>query len=209
MSSCCSEEGCGGAELAKAGQARVLYWVLALNAIMFAVEFTAGWLVHSTALVGDSLDMLGDALTYGVTLFALHRGLLWQARASLFKGGVMLLFGVVVFAEVVNKLVYGLPPLPGWMAAVGALALAVNSVCFALLYQYRDDGVNMRSTWICSRNDLIANTGVLVAAGAVWYLDSGWPDIVVGVGIAALFLNSSRGVLRDAAQAANEAHAGA
>lgn len=209
MSNCCSDDGCGGAELAKAGQARVLYWVLALNAIMFVVEFAAGWLVHSTALVGDSLDMLGDALTYGVTLFALHRGLLWQARASLFKGTVMLLFGVVVLAEVVNKLVYGLPPLPGWMAAVGMLALAVNTVCFALLYRYRDAGVNMRSTWICSRNDLIANTGVLMAAGAVWYLGSAWPDILVGLGIAALFLNSSRGVIRDALRASDEAHAGA
>ncbi|MBA1147072.1 cation transporter [Ectothiorhodospiraceae bacterium WFHF3C12] len=209
MSSCCSEDQCGGVELARAGQARVLYWVLALNAVMFGVEFTAGWLVRSTALVGDSLDMLGDALIYGVTLFALHRGLLWQARASMFKGVVMLLFGVVVFAEVLNKLAHGLPPLPGWMAVVGALALAVNTVCFALLYRYRDAGVNMRSTWICSRNDLVANSGVLVAAGAVWYLDSMWPDIIVGVGIAILFLNSSRGVLRDAAQAATQARAGA
>ncbi len=127
----------------------------------------------------------------------------------MFKGGVMLLFGVIVAAEVASKLVHGLPPLPGWMAVVGALALAVNSVCFALLYRYRDAGVNMRSTWICSRNDLIANSGVLVAAGAVWYLDSVWPDIVVGLGIAALFLNSSRGVFRDATRAAREARAGA
>jgi cation diffusion facilitator family transporter len=209
MSSCCSEDQCGGAALAKAGQARVLYWVLALNAVMFVVEFTAGWLVHSTALVGDSLDMLGDSLTYGVTLFALHRGLLWQARASMFKGVIMLVFGVIVFAEVANKLLHGLPPMAGWMAIVGALALVVNSVCFALLYRYRNAGVNMRSTWICSRNDLIANTGVLVAAAGVWALDSLWPDVIVGLGIAALFLNSARGVLRDAGKAADEAHAGA
>lgn len=207
MSSCCNEDQCGGA-LAKTGQARVLYWVLALNAVMFVVEFTAGWLVHSTALVGDSLDMLGDALTYAVTLFALHRGLLWQARAATFKGVIMLLFGLAVFAEVANKLVYGLPPMAGWMAAVGALALVVNTVCFGLLYRYRHAGVNMRSTWICSRNDLVANSGVLLAAAMVWYFDSLWPDVIVGVGIALLFLNSSRGVLRDAGKAADEARAG-
>ncbi|MGD8430840.1 MAG: cation transporter, partial [Ectothiorhodospiraceae bacterium] len=178
--------------------ARMLWIVFAINAGMFLVEFGAGWVASSTALLGDSLDMLGDALVYAVSLLAVSRGPGWKAGSATFKGLIMAGFGLLVLAEAVGKLIYGGAPLAGYMAGVGALALAANTFCLVLLTRFRDDDVNMRSAWICSRNDLIANTGVLVAAGFVVATGSLLPDVIVGVAIALLFLHSSVGVLRDA-----------
>jgi cation diffusion facilitator family transporter len=177
--------------------ATVLWAVLAINAVMFVVEFCAGLISGSTALLADSLDMLGDSLVYGFSLFVVHRGLVWRARAALLKGTVMVLFGVAVLIEVAFKLRTGAPPAVPAMIAVGTLALAANGLCFSLLWRHRADDINLRSTWLCSRNDLIANSGVLVAAGLVAWSGSGWPDIVVGLGIAALFLRTAVVVLRE------------
>ena len=179
-------------------QTRMLWTVLAINAVMFVVEFAAGWLAASTALLGDSLDMLGDALVYSFSLLAVTRSARWKAVSAGLKGGIMAVFGVVVLLEATDKLLWGGAPQAMLMASVGGAALAANSVCLALLTRHRDDDVNMRSAWICSRNDLIANAGVLVAAGIVAVTNSAWPDIVVGVAIATLFLRSSLGVLQDA-----------
>jgi Co/Zn/Cd efflux system component len=165
---------------------------------MFVVEAGGGVLAHSTALLSDSADMLGDAIVYGVSLHAVARGAVWRARASLLKGTMMAAFGAGVLAEVVHKLVVGILPSAPMIGGVGALALAANLFCLLLLSRHRRDDINMRSAWLCSRNDVVANTGVLLAAAGVRLTSAGWPDIAVGVVIAALFVGSAVGVLRAA-----------
>lgn len=181
-----------------AGVKRVLQIVLAINLVMFLVEFGAGVVANSTALMADSVDMLGDALVYGLSLYALGRSLRWRAGAAVLKGGVIALFGIGVAVEVVLKTLHGVTPTAPLMAAFGAIALAANLTCLMLLYRYRDRDVNMSSTFECSRNDVIANTGVLAAAGGVFLFASGWPDILVGGAIALLFFRSAIKVLREA-----------
>lgn len=181
-------------------QRRVLQIVLWINAVMFATEFGAGVLAHSTALLADSVDMLGDALVYGFSLYVVGRGGPWQARAALLKGGIMAAFGAGVLVEVAVKIARGLAPTAEVMGAVGLAALAANVVCLALLARHRGDDINMRSAWLCSRNDVIANGGVLVAAAGVALTASAWPDIVIGLGIAAMFASSAANVIREARQ---------
>lgn len=200
MASCCEDKSCEVASL-RESHGRVLWIVLGINALMFVVEGTAGLLAHSTSLLADALDMLGDALVYGFSLFVLARSIRWQAGAALAKGGFMLAFGLAVLAEAAYKMFHPVMPGVETMGVVGAIALAANIVCFSLLYRHRADNLNMSSTWLCSRNDLIANVGVLVAAGAAYLLASRWPDIIVGCIIAALFLRSAFSVLRDATRA--------
>ena len=197
MDSCCESK---SEELARLRDtpSRVLYLVLTVNGSMFVVEFIVGWIAGSTALLGDSLDMFGDASVYAITLFVLHRGVRARAGAALLKGGFMLLFGLVVIGDALRRLLLQDVPSADWMGAVGALALAANGVCFALLYRHRGDDLNMRSTWLCSRNDLFANVSVIVAAALVALSGSLWPDVVVGLAIAALFLYSAGQVIRAA-----------
>lgn len=197
MPACCDENDSHIAEL-RNRQTRMLWIVLAINAVMFVVEFTAGWLAASNALLGDSLDMLGDTLVYGLSLFVVARSTHWKAVSAGFKGTIMLGFGLLVLGDAIVKAWSGATPEHGVMAAIGALALAANTLCLLLLTRHRGDDVNMRSAWICSRNDLIANTGVLVAAGLVAWTSSRWPDVIVGGAIASLFLRSAVGVLRQA-----------
>lgn len=177
---------------------RILVLVLAINLLMFFAEFSAGLVARSTALMADSVDMLGDALVYALSLYALDRGPRWRAGAALAKGAIIALFGLSVVVEVSLKVTQGATPMPGMMVAFGALALVANLTCLALLYRHRDRDVNMSSTFECSRNDVMANVGVLLAAGAVFAFRAGWPDIVVGSVIAVLFLRSAVRVLRQA-----------
>ena len=200
MANCCENKGCELSAM-RASHSRVLWIVLAVNSVMFFVEGAAGLAAQSTSLLADALDMLGDALVYGFSLLVLARSARWQARAALFKGLFMLAFGLGVLAEAGYKMVHPVLPDGATMGVVGALALAANLGCFALLYRHRSDNLNMRSTWLCSRNDLIANTGVLLAAAAGYALVSRWPDIIVGVTIAVLFLHSAYGVLRNSLHA--------
>jgi Co/Zn/Cd efflux system component len=196
MDSCCQNKAGELAQL-RERQGRVLKVVLLINAAMFLIEFISGWLARSTALLGDSLDMFGDASVYALTLYTLHRSARARAGANLAKGGMMLLFGGVVIIEALRKAWLGVVPAADWMGAIGLLALTANAVCFALIYRHRGDDLNMRSSWLCSRNDLIANTSVLVAAGLVFVSGSFWPDVIVGVAIAALFLYSAWQVLSE------------
>lgn len=196
MDSCC-ENKAGELEQLRSSQSRVLYIVLAINAVGFVLEFTAGWVANSTALLGDSLDMFGDASVYALTLFVLDRSRRARASAGLFKGGFMLLFGLVVVADAIRKLMIQEVPAADWMGAVGAIALLANGICFAMLYRHRADNFNMRSTWLCSRNDLFANISVIIAAGLVAVTNTLWPDIIVGLAIAALFLHSAWQVIRE------------
>jgi Co/Zn/Cd efflux system component len=178
-----------------AGQRRVLQLVLALNAAMFVLELGAGIRGHSTSLVADSVDMLGDAIVYGASLAALGRGVLWQARVALAKGLIMAAFGIGVLAEVGTKLSRGLMPAADVMGSIGLLALAANAVCLALLWRHRADDLNMRSAFVCSLNDVAGNAGVLLASAGVGLLGSAWPDIAVGLLIAGMFGASAVGVI--------------
>jgi Co/Zn/Cd efflux system component len=181
-----------------ARQRRVLRVVLAINAAMFLAESTAGLLAQSTALLADSVDMLGDAIVYGFSLYVVARGPRWQARGALLKGAIMATFGAGVLVEVGVKLAAGGVPVAATIGAMGAVALAANGVCLALLWPRRDDDVNMRSAWTCSLNDVAGNVGVLLAGAGVALSGSAWPDIIVGLLIAALFVTSAAGVIRHA-----------
>ena len=197
MASCCEDKGCEVTAL-RESHGRVLWAVLVINALMFVVEAYSGIVAHSTSLLADSLDMLGDAIVYGFSLFVLAKSLRWQAVAAVIKGVFMLAFGVGVLLEAVYKILNPVVPNAEIMGTIGALALLANLVCFGMLYRHRSDNLNMSSTGLCSRNDLIANVGVLIAAGASYWLTSRWPDIAVGTLIAGLFLHSSVSVLKEA-----------
>jgi cation diffusion facilitator family transporter len=179
-------------------QRRVLVIVLAINAVMFLVEGVGGALARSTALLADSADMLGDALVYGFSLYVVPRGPVWQSRAALLKGGIMAMFGALVLVEAAAKLFRGITPSADLMSGIGLLALVANLAVLLLLWRHRADDLNMRSVWLCSRNDVMANGGVLLAALGVALTGSGWPDIAVGLAIAALFMASAIAVIRAA-----------
>jgi cation diffusion facilitator family transporter len=196
VANCCEDKSCELIAL-RASHAKVLWTVLTINAAMFLVEAVAGLFAHSTSLLADALDMLGDALVYGLSLLVLGRSIRWQAGAALTKGACMLAFGLGVLGEALYKAFHPILPGAATMGIVGGVALFANLVCFALLYRHRSDNLNMNSTWLCSRNDLIANGGVLLAAAGSYALVSSWPDLVVGVAIAGVFLASSLGVLRE------------
>lgn len=197
MDHCCENKRDELAAL-RSRQGRVLHLVLFINLAMFLTEFISGWLARSTALLGDSLDMLGDASVYAVTLFALHGSARSRAGIALFKGATMAGFGAVVIAAAVHRSMLGVVPQVGWMGTVGLMALAANVVCFALLYRHRADDLNMSSTWLCSRNDIVANTALLIGAGLVALTGTPWPDVIVGAAIALLFLHSARAVIVEA-----------
>jgi Co/Zn/Cd efflux system component len=179
-------------------QRRVLHAVLWVNAAMFLAEGIAGLVAHSTALLADSVDMLGDAIVYGFSLYVIGRGVVWQARAALLKGVIMAAFGVGVLVQVAVKIAYGLTPTAELMGVVGLVALGANLFCLSLLWRRRGDDINMRSAWVCSRNDVIGNVGVLVAAVAVGLTASPWPDILVGLLVAAVFGRSALRIIREA-----------
>ena len=191
MANSCCEAKTDELVLLRTQQARVLWVVLAINAILFVVEFIVGWAARSTALLADSLDMLGDALVYAFSLWVLQRGALWRARASLSKGILQAAFGFLVMGQALWKLSTGLDVDATAMGIMGLVALAGNAWCFYLLWNHRSDDLNMRSTWLCSRNDLIANSAVLGAAALVALSDNPWPDVLVGIAIAVLFLRTA------------------
>jgi len=192
MESCCNP----GVVLDR--QRHALSVVLVINLAMFLIELGAGLRARSSALLADSADMLGDAVVYGFSLYIVGRGSIWQVRGALLKGALMGVFGAGILAEAGTKLVRGVVPGAALMSGVGLLALAANAVVLGLLWRHRADDLNMRSVWLCSRNDVVANLGVLVAALGVRLTDRAWPDIVVGVAIAGLLVMSAAGVIRAA-----------
>ena len=200
MAGCCENKSCTLAAM-RADHGRVLKIVLAVNAVMFLVETLAGLAAHSTSLLADASDMLGDALVYGFSLYVLTRDESWQARAALLKGLIMLAFGLGVAAEAIYKTLHPIVPQGETIGLIGLLALAANTGCFLLLYRHRADNLNMSSVWLCSRNDLFANAGVILAGIAVIYSQSRWPDILVGSIIAILFLKSAFTVLQQSISA--------
>lgn len=205
MDACCIDKSSALVHL-RERQAKILRVALVLNAVMFITELVSGLLAGSVALLADSLDMLTDALIYGFSLYVVGRGPLWKARASLMKASVMGIFGMLVLGQLIYKLAH--PQVPSFeaMGVIGTLAIISNGVCFALLWRHRTDDINMRSVWLCSRNDLVANALVLIAAWAVWMFESPWPDVLAGALICTVFLRSALAVSREARHELKLAH---
>lgn len=199
MADNCCESACGS-ETAKADPhwRRVLWAALIVNAGMFLVEMAAGAAADSRALQADALDFLGDAANYAVSLAVVGMALAWRARAALLKSLFMLGFAGWVLGSAVVAFVYGTAPDPKTMGLIGALALAANVGVALLLYRYRMGDANMRSVWICSRNDAIGNVAVMVAALGVFGTGSAWPDLIVASIMAALALTGGLQVMRQA-----------
>jgi cation diffusion facilitator family transporter len=196
MTGCCHHE--PGFDGMSAGFRRALWAVIAINATMFLVEMTAGQLAGSQALQADALDFLGDTLTYGISLFVLGHSLRVRANAALFKGVSLAVMGLWVFgATAYRVLVLGVPDAP-IMGAVGVMALIANLASVLILMRYRDGDANVRSVWLCSRNDAIGNVAVLVAAAAVWVTQTAWPDLMVAAIMAGLFLWSAAQIIQQA-----------
>jgi cation diffusion facilitator family transporter len=204
VTDCCNDKECA-IEALRSRQAGTLRIVLAINAVMFVVEFTAGLLARSTALLADSLDNLGDATTYGLSLYAVARGARAKAKIALFKSALILAAALFVIGQVAYSSVHPGMPVFETMGIVSLLALAANGTCLALLWKHRSEDVNMSSVWECSRNDIISNVAVFVAAGAVWLTASRWPDLIVGSLLAILLLHSAIRVMRGALRALAEA----
>ena len=172
--------------------------VLGINAVMFLVISVAAIYGNSTALLADSLDNLGDALTYGLSFYAVSRGTSVKAKVALFKGGLILLTACAVLAQVAYKVFVPSTPIFEVMGAFSLLSLAANSLCLYLLWRHRHEDVNMSSVWECSRNDIASNISVFVAAGAVWFTGSSWPDILVALALVWLLTRSSIRVISSA-----------
>ena len=170
---------------------RALWAVIAINAFMFLVEMVAGISARSQALQADALDFFGDSVTYGLSLFMIGQPLMWRARAALFKGVSLALMGLWVLGSTIYHVIILGVPKAEIMGIVGFMALAANLASVGLLLKYRDGDANVRSVWLCSRNDAIGNVAVLIAAGFVAWTQTGWPDLVVAAIMASLFMYSA------------------
>ncbi|MCS3904109.1 Co/Zn/Cd efflux system component [Methylohalomonas lacus] len=186
-------------------QSGTLRIVLVINAVMFMVILTAALYADSSALLSDSLDNLGDALTYAFSLYAVSLGMRSKARVALFKGMLILLAALAVWGQIIYRLIEPSVPVFELMGLFSVVALIANSTCLALLWRHRGDDVNMSSVWECSRNDIVANVSVFVAAGAVWLTEAAWPDLLVAICLASFFLRSSIRVLASARSELREA----
>ena len=185
---------------------RRLWLVIAINAAMFAVEMGAGQLAQSQALQADALDFAGDALTYGLSLAAIGASLSIRSTAALAKGISLFSMGLWVFATTLNRMLSDTVPEAEVMGAIGFLALLANLASVLLLVAYKDGDANVRSVWLCSRNDAIGNIAVMIAALGVWGTTTGWPDLIVAGLMAGLFLSSALQIIRQALRERKSLH---
>lgn len=193
---CCETESVLSAQNDR--QKRTLIAVLIINALMFAVIVVASWWAGSSALFADAFDNLGDAITYAVSLYAVGRSNTAKAKVAVFKGGLILLGGLLVLGQVTYKLFNPAVPIFELMGVFSLVALTANALCLLLLSKHRHEDVNMSSVWACSRNDIVANLSVFVAAGLVWMTQSGWPDLLVAFLLAVYLLRSGLEVINHA-----------
>lgn len=198
MAGCCQNDNCATFEGQSPAYRRALWAVIAINGAMFATELAAGAMAQSAALQADALDFLGDTLTYAVSLFAIGRSVRLRSNVALAKGGSLAVMGLGVLGVTLYRtLVLGAPD-AFVMTGVGALALAANLASVLLLLAFRNGDANVRSVWLCSRNDAIGNVAVIAAAGAVVWTGTPWPDLIVAAAMATLFLHSATLILRQA-----------
>ena len=196
MSGCCNQD-CS-LDRFRERQRGTLLIVLGVNAVMFFVIGAAALYGNTTALLADSLDNFGDALTYGLSLYAVSRSASIKAKVALFKGWLILLAAFVVAAQIIYKFFVPSVPVFEIMGIFSLLGLIANSICLFALWRHRKEDVNMSSVWECSRNDIASNISVFVAAGAVWVTGSGWPDVVVAIGLVWLLMRSAIRVISSA-----------
>lgn len=201
--SCCNDNGTPSRPPADRYR-RILAAALILNALMFGVELAASWWSGSVALMADAIDFFGDAVNYGVSLAVLSMALVWRARTALLKGLTMACFGLFVLVRAGWSVVTGETPEPFSMGGTALLALAVNMGVAWMLYAYREGDANMRSVWLCSRNDAISNIAVFVAALAVLATGTRWPDLVVALVMGGLGLSAGASVVEQARQELRE-----
>ncbi|CAN5832979.1 cation diffusion facilitator family transporter [soil metagenome] len=204
---CCGHDHDHSSAAASPVYRRVLWLALAINFTMFAVEIGAGLAAQSVSLLADSLDFLGDSANYGISLLVLGMALQWRARASLLKAASMGAFGLWVAGTTIQHALAGTVPDAPVMGVVGALAFAANLGVAVMLYRWRDGDSNMRSVWICTRNDAIGNLAVLAAAAGVFGSGSGWPDYLVAAIMSGLALVGAFQVTRHALQELAETRA--
>lgn len=196
---------CGCAIEARDRQERkTLLVVLAINAVMFAVELVIGLLADSTALIADSLDMLADALVYSISLYAVGRSDSHKRTAASFSGILQIALALIVLADVVRRLFHGSEPVSFLIVGIGTLALIANSICLSLILRHRRGGVHMRASVIFSTNDVIANIGVILAGVLVWALESPYPDLLIGLIISAIVLRGGIKILGEASLSQTE-----
>jgi len=193
--------GCGcDVEIKDASQKRVLYWLLGINAVMFFVEMTVGIFADSTALIADSLDMLADAIVYGIGIYAVGKSLLHKANAAQISGYFQLMLGVIILIDITRRLFLGSEPVSSLMIGMGFIALIANVACLVIIRNHKNDEVHMRASWIFSANDVIANMGVIIAGILVVWLDSRIPDLVIGCIVSIVVLRGAWLILKDAKQ---------
>jgi cation diffusion facilitator family transporter len=194
MSGC----GCGDIEIKNRSESKVLWQLLAINGVMFVVEFTIGWLAQSTGLIADSLDMLADAGVYGLGLYAVGRTLRAKTHAASVSGVLQLALAGLVMVDVLRRYVVGSEPFGILMMGISLLALLANLACLALLAKHRNGEVHMRASWIFSTNDVLANLGVILAGALVYFTGSRTPDLLIGLIIALVVARGGVQILREA-----------
>ncbi|MGE6660360.1 cation transporter [Pseudomonas sp. NPDC077408] len=199
MSSRCCDSGCSTPAVNPSFR-KALWVALAINLIMFVVEIISGLRSGSVSLLADAIDFAGDAANYGITLVVLSMGLVWRSRAAMVKGLTMLAFGVFVLGRAGWSVYADVVPEPLTMGVIGTLALIANVVVALMLYAFREGDSNMRSVWLCSRNDAIGNLAVMIAAAGVFGTGAAWPDLVVALVMAGLALSAGFSVVRQARQ---------
>ena len=173
----------------------VLKLLLCINGMMFVLEMSIGWFAQSTGLIADSLDMLADAMVYGVALYAVGKSIGVKLKAAHLSGWLQLLLALGALAEVFRRFIFGSDPISIWMMGIGTLALVANVVCLRLIYSQKNSGVHMQASWIFSANDVIANLGVILAGILVALSGSRYPDLIIGVTIGVIVLNGARRIL--------------
>jgi len=185
-------------EITDKEQKGVLISLLAINSFMFVFEIGLGWYAQSTGLIADSLDMLADAIVYAIGLYAIGKSLLHKANAALVSGYFQGVLGLMILVDIIRRVFVGSEPVSILMMVVGVIALVANIYCLRLIDKHKDGEVHMRASWIFSKNDVIANTGVIIGGLLVWLLDSRWPDLIIGTLISLVILNGARLIIKDA-----------
>lgn len=195
-------------EAKDATQRRILWTLLLINAVMFFVEMIVGLIADSSGVIADSLDMFADALVYGVALFAIGQGEKIKVSAASWSGRFQVALAAGILLDVIRRAIYGSEPFSTLMLVVSVVALAANAICLALLAKHRDGEVHMRASWIFTRSDVIANAGVIVAAGLVAATGARWPDLLVGAAIATVVIKGGLQILAEARASENVALTG-
>ena len=192
-----SDCGCG-TDHVESLEKKTLIILLLINGLMFLFEAALGWYGESTGLIADSLDMLADAMVYGLSFYAVGHGIAKQRSAATFSGYFQIVLGIGVIVEVVRRSISGSEPLSGLMISVALVALIANIICLILISKHREGGVHMRASWIFSTNDVIANLGVIIAGILVWKFNSSVPDLIIGAIISAIVIRGGLKILQEA-----------